>query len=62
MELYYKPWQSVAMDFIIDLPLSNGCDSIWVIVNPFIKMAYFTALKIGEKKIEDLIRIFARVY
>jgi len=62
MELHYKPWQTVAMDFITDLPLSNGCDSIWVMVDPFTKMAHFVPLKSGEKKTEDLIKIFARVY
>ncbi|KAA8619435.1 hypothetical protein SMACR_09985 [Sordaria macrospora] len=54
MELHYVPWQSVAMDFITDLPLSNGCDSIW--------MAHFIPLKVNRKKTEDLIRIFARSY
>lgn len=62
MEIHYKPWQTVAMDFITDLPLSNGCDSIWVMVDPFTKMAHFIPLKVGEKKTEDLIRIFARTY
>src|ERR1700694_3651179 len=62
MELHYKPWQTVAMDFITDLPLSNGCDSIWVMVDPFTEMAHFVPLKSGEKETEDLIKIFARVY
>ncbi|WPJ59666.1 hypothetical protein SMAC4_13198 [Sordaria macrospora] len=62
MELHYAPWKSVAMDFITDLPLSNGCDSIWVMVDPFTKMAHFIPLKVGEKTTEDLIKIFARSY
>ncbi|CCE34914.1 uncharacterized protein CPUR_08853 [Claviceps purpurea 20.1] len=62
MELHYKPWQSVAMDFITDLPLSNGCDSIWVMVDPFTKMAHFIPLKVNGKRTEDLIHIFARHY
>ncbi|KAJ2984544.1 hypothetical protein NUW58_g6005 [Xylaria curta] len=62
MELHYKPWQTVAMDFITDLPLSNGCDSIWVMVDPFTKMGHFIALKVDGKKTEDLIRIFAKAY
>jgi len=62
MENHYKPWQSVAMDFITDLPLSNGCDSIWVMVDPFTKMAHFIPLKVDGKKTADLIRIFAREY
>ncbi|RAL63904.1 hypothetical protein DID88_003092 [Monilinia fructigena] len=62
IELHYKPWHTVTMDFITDLPVSNGCDSIWVMVDPFTKMAHFVALKIEGKKTEDLIRIFARTY
>jgi len=26
LELPYAPWQSIAMDFITELPLSDGCD------------------------------------
>lgn len=62
LEIKWKPWQSVAMDFIVDLPLSNGCDSIWVMVDPFTKMAHFIPLKKEQKKAEDLVRIFAREY
>ena len=50
------------MDFITDLPVSNGCDSIWVMVNPFTKMAHFVPLEIDGKKTNDLIRLFARYY
>jgi hypothetical protein len=28
LELPYAPWQSIAMDFITDLPLSDGCDQL----------------------------------
>lgn len=62
MELHYKPWHTIAMDFITDLPLSNGCDSIWVIVDPFTKMAHFIPLKVEGKKTDDLIKIFAKEY
>lgn len=62
MELHYQPWKTVAMDFITDLPLSNGCDSIWVMVDPFTKMAHFVPLKVEGKKTDDLICIFAREY
>jgi transposase InsO family protein len=37
------PWQSISMDFITDLPLSNGFDSILVVVDRFTKMAHFIA-------------------
>ena len=50
------------MDFITNLPISNGYDFIWVMVNPFIKMVYFVPLKIDRKKIDNLIHLFARDY
>ena len=50
------------MDFITNLPLLNGYDSIWVMVDPFSKMAYFIPLKADGKKTDDLIKIFAREY
>ena len=46
------------MDFITNLPISNGYNFIWVIVNPFTKMAYFVPLKINKKKTDNLIRLF----
>jgi len=48
------------MDFITDLPLSNGHDSIWVIVDRFTKMAHLVPLKSDAKKAPDLARIFLR--
>ena len=50
------------MDFITNLPLLNGYNSIWVMVDPFLKMVYFIPLKADGKKIDDLIKIFAREY
>ena len=41
LELPYAPWQSIAMDFITDLPTSEGCDQLWVIIDRFTKMAHF---------------------
>ena len=35
------PWQSISMDFIIDLPPSSGYDAILVVVDRFTKMAHF---------------------
>lgn len=60
IELEYSPWRLISMDFITDLPLSNGCSSIWVIVDTFTKMAHFIPLKDDAKKTEDLIPLFAR--
>jgi len=46
------------MDFITELPLSEGCDQLWVIIDRFTKMAHFLPLK--EKPAADLAKIFAR--
>jgi putative transposase len=45
LELLYAPWISIAMDFITDLPLSEDCDQLWVIIDRFMKMAHFIPLK-----------------
>jgi len=60
LEVPYAPWDSISMDFITDLPLSGGHDSIWVIVDRFTKMAHFVPLKSDAKKAPDLARIFLR--
>jgi len=56
LELPYAPWQSIAMDFITELPLSDGCDQLWVIIDRFTKMAHFIPLQ--EKSASDLTKIF----
>jgi len=58
LELPYVPWQSIAMDFITELPISEGCDQLWVIIDRFTKMAHFVPLQ--EKTAQDLARIFSR--
>jgi len=50
LELPFAPWQSIAMDFITDLPLSNGCDQLWVVIDRFTKMAHFLPLQKEGKK------------
>jgi len=57
LELPYAPWQSIAMDFITELPCSEGCDQLWVVIDRFTKMAHFIPLK--EKLAADLVKIFA---
>jgi len=56
LELPYAPWQSIAMDFITELPVSEGCDLLWVVINRFTKMAHFIPLQ--EKSTADLAVIF----
>jgi len=58
LELPYAPWQLIAMDFITDLPLSNKCDQLWVIIDRFTKMAHFVLLQ--GKTSADLVVIFAK--
>jgi hypothetical protein len=58
LELPYAPWISIAMDFITDLPLSEDCDQLWVIVDRFTKMAHFIPLKKQQKTVEHLVKIF----
>jgi hypothetical protein len=45
LELPSMPWSSISMDFITDLPESEGCRTIWVVVDCFTKMAHFVGLK-----------------
>jgi hypothetical protein len=39
-----KPWASISMDFVVDLPISNGFDSIWVVVDRLTKYAHFVPI------------------
>jgi hypothetical protein len=59
LELLYALWTSIAMDFTTDLPLSEDCDQLWVIVDRLTKMAHFIPLKKEQKTAEHLVRIFA---
>jgi len=44
LEFPYAPWQSIAMYFITELPASEGCDQLWVVIVRFTKMAHFILL------------------
>jgi hypothetical protein len=57
LELAYSLRDSVSMDFITDLPLSEDSDSIMVIVNRFTKMSHFVPLKKDDKKATDCARV-----
>ena len=60
LELPYAPWQSIAMDFITELPRSNGSTELWVVIDRFSKMAHFIPLEEDKKSAEDRARIFTR--
>jgi hypothetical protein len=57
-----EPWESIAMDFIGELPKSKSYDSILVVVDRFSKMACFIPLKTTAtaKDVADL--VFAHVF
>jgi hypothetical protein len=58
LELAFALWQSIAMDFITDLALSNGHDQLWVIVDHYTTIGHFIPLNKKEKKVETLTMIF----
>ena len=45
LDLPASPWTSISMDFVTELPESEGCTNIWVVVDQFTKMAHFTPVK-----------------
>jgi hypothetical protein len=52
-----RPWSSVSMDFITDLPPSNSFDNIFVVVDRLTKMAHFVPCKKTSSS-EDTSRLF----
>jgi len=59
-ELAYRPWGELSMHCSLDLPVSVGCWSQWVVVDRLTKMSHFSPLREGEKKAPDFIPIFLR--
>ena len=59
LEVSYQPWSSISMDWIVDLPESNGYTQIWVIVDRFTKIAHLIPLptKVSAK---DIAKIFPK--
>ncbi|MCO5607289.1 hypothetical protein L7F22_061482 [Adiantum nelumboides] len=52
------PWESIAMDFIFDLPRTqSGHDGIWTIIDRFSKQAHFVLVKKTVKP-DHLARLF----
>ena len=58
LELSYAPWDAISMDFITQLPKSDGCSTVWVIVDRFTKMAHFVPVKDGQKTAEGSVKLF----
>jgi len=53
LDLLHRPWDTITMYFITTLPVSNGQDALWVIIDRLTKMGHFIACK-GTMKPEDL--------
>jgi hypothetical protein len=61
LEIPYRPWTSISMDFITALPESDGFTQIWVIVDRLTKMAHFIPLKTEEEApVKELAVTFAK--
>ena len=60
LEVPYRPWLSILIDWIIELPELEECMQIWVIVDRLTKMAHFIPLKTGITAAE-LAQAFLRV-
>ena len=39
-----KPWEHVHIDFVVELPESEGCSTVMTVVDRFSKMAFFVPL------------------
>ena len=44
LEVFYAPWKSISVDFIVALPASQNHHQIMVVVDRFSKMAHFVPL------------------
>lgn len=58
LDVPYRPWEHISMDFIVDLPKVAGYEQIWVIVDRFSKMAHFIPLK--NRQAGNLSKLFIR--
>ncbi|CAL2270472.1 unnamed protein product [Prunus armeniaca] len=54
-----RPWESLSMDFIVSLPKSEGCGSILVVVDKFIKYATFIPA-LADFNVEEVARLFLK--
>jgi len=48
------------MDFITELPVSEGCNQLWVIIDQFTKMAHFLPLRTEGKTAAHLAITFGQ--
>lgn len=53
-----RPWESIMMDFIFDLPrMRTGNDGIWTIVDRFNKQAHFIPVR-KKIKVDHMVKLF----
>lgn len=57
-------WEDITMDFIVDLPLSDGSNAIWVIMDRMSKRGHFIPVKMGdgESSALECARTFCKEY
>src|SRR5205807_3752777 len=60
LEILTKPWESISMDFVTDLPESNGYDAIWIVVDRLTKMAHFIPCR-KDMDTKEFIQLFLRM-
>jgi len=53
LELPHRPWDAISTYYITALPMSNGKDALWVIIDRLTKMGHFVACQ-GTMNPEDL--------
>ena len=58
LELSYAPWDSISMDFITHRPKSEGCSTVWAIIDQFTKMVHFIPVKDEQKTAERCAKLF----
>lgn len=58
------PWDKITMDFVTGLPMRNGKDAIWVIVDRLTKSAHFLAINktdnavvLAKLYVEQIVRL-----
>ena len=56
-----RPWSSISMDFITDLPPSEGHDSILVVVDRFTKLVHFIPCSKAISRLEKTNLILVNV-
>ena len=58
LELSYAPWDTISMNFITQLSKSEGCSTVWLIVNRFTKMVHFIHIKDRQKSADRCAKLF----